>query len=1426
MGRAASGNACARRRVRTTKRRQTLELLEARVLLAINAGLVNGTISVPGERDRYSFALTSDAKLYFDALSGSGSIHWSLDGPGGRVVNARPFTSSDGGSIANPVLVLSAGDYTLSVDADADTTGDYSFNLKNFTDATQVTPGSAVSGTLDPANETDLYQFNVANAGDKFSFDNLTRTGAPSAVWRLIDPFGQVKFTSDLGTDVSTQAFTVPGTYDLLVEGRYGDTGTGSYSFNIVPQGNDPIVPVTGTPLVLGNTVNGNLATAGAEDVYTFSLAAASRLYFDSGTNGDFNWSLEGPPGTIVNGRDFRSSDASEAGDPVLRLGAGNYVLRVRGAATGNYQFTLRDLAVATPLTFGTRVDGTLAPARTSAFYSFSAVAGDALFFDTQASSGFGVAPTFRLLDPFGNIVFSQGFSDVDRMVIPRSGAYTLLVEGRFNDTSASATFGFTVQKVSDPTTPMTVGTTVNGSIDQPGQQPKFTLNLASDAKLYFDALASVDFTWSMTGPRGTVVSVRSFQGSDAGEFTGNPALELPAGAYTISVDADGDKTGNFSFRLLDFAGATAYTPGTTESNSLTPARSTRVYAFDASAGDRFYFDTLGTTGFASTPSWRLLDPFGNPLFLQGFADVGVTALPRSGTYHLLIEGRFNDNAASGDYSFNVRPVVDATTPITVGATVNGTIASAGQQQKYTLNLASDAKLYFDSLVNVDFSWSMTGPRGTVVGVRSFQGSDAGELNGDPTLDLPAGTYTISVSGGGATTGNFSFRLLDFAAATAYTPGSDQAGTLTPGKATTIYRFDGSAGSRFYFDALGTTGFTNTPSWRLLDPFGNPLFLQGFADVGATALPRTGTYFLLVEGRFFDTSASGNYTFNVRPVNDVTTPITVGATVNGSIGSAGQQQRFTFNLASGARLYFDSLVNRDFAWSLTGPRGTVVSNRSFQGSDAADFGIADPTLNLPAGNYTITVSAGGDATGAFGFRLLDFAAATAYTPGTTESNTLAPGLSTRMYTFQAGTGDRFYFDALGTTGFTNTPSWRLLDPFGNSVFLQSVSDVDVTTLTRAGTYFLLVEGRFFDTSASGDYSFNVRPVTDGTTPINIGATVNSSIASAGQRQNFTFTLGADSRLYFDSLANVPFAWSLSGPRGTVVSNRSFQGSDATDFTDDPVLSLAAGAYTLTVDAGGDATGAFAFRLLDLSAATLYTPGNVQSGTLSPANSTDVYRFTAQAGDQFSFDQISATGFGNTPSWRLLDPFENPIFDQGFSDIGTTTLTRAGEYLLLVEGRFFDTSAAGNYSFNVLPQGNTPVQPFTGDPLTMGSTVNGTIGAAGEVDTYVFTLASNASLVFDSLTGNSNLNWTLEGPARTLVGGRAFRNSDSFDFAPNPLIGAVAGQYRLTVRGGGGNTGPYAFRLLDLASAAAPMSLDADVTGTLTPGNSTNVHTFT
>src|SRR5262249_21571210 len=183
----------------------------------------------------------------------------------------------------------------------------------------------------------------------------------------------------------------------------------------------------------------------------------------------------------------------------------------------------------------------------------------------------------------------------------------------------------------------------------------------------------------------------------------------------------------------------------------------------------------------------------------------------------------------------------------------------------------------------------------------------------------------------------------------------------------------------------------------------------------------------------------------------------------------------------------------------------------------------------------------------------------------------------------AGAGATYFFAHASNTGGSGADQWRLIDAYGNALFATALSsDGGRQTLAAAGTYTVLVEGAVGDTTAAS-YSFNVQPVVEATQPLALGATASGSLAVPSEQDRYSFTLAAPALVSFDALTNnANLRWSLSGPGGTPVSNRSFTVSDANNLSGNPVLSLAAGAYTLTVSGTGTATGAYSFRLLDLS----------------------------------------------------------------------------------------------------------------------------------------------------------------------------------------------------------------------------------------------------
>ena len=137
---------------------------------------------------------------------------------------------------------------------------------------------------------------------------------------------------------------------------------------------------------------------------------------------------------------------------------------------------------------------------------------------------------------------------------------------------------------------------------------------------------------------------------------------------------------------------------------------------------------------------------------------------------------------------------------------------------------------------------------------------------------------------------------------------------------------------------------------------------------------------------------------------------------------------------------------------------------------------------------------------------------------------------------------------------------------------------------------------------------------------------------------------------------------------------------------DSRLSLPAGDYNLMVDPANDETGPYAYRLVDSASSAPFTPGTAVHGALRPGISTTLYRFTAAAGARFYFDGRPVSGFTSTPWVKLYSPLAEVVLGAHLvsSDHDVFTIPQSGTCLLVVEGRYNDTSTNGQFSFLLQP----------------------------------------------------------------------------------------------------------------------------------------------
>lgn len=1153
-------------------------------------------------------------------------------------------------------------------------------------------------------------------------------------------------------------------------------------------------------------TTNGQISEPGERDRFSFRLDAERSFYFDALTQDtQLQWSLSGPRGTVVERRGFNNSDSIRisASNVLLPLVPGDYTLTVQAGAgeTPAYGFRWVDLAEATPLTPGTTITHVLTPATATALYQFPATAGDQVRFNLVARSNFN--GRIRLFSPNGGEILDSNAATSPVLDLPTTGNQTLLVEGDIFATGVS-TVVFNLESLGNVPppmpdgTPILLGATVTGTTAADTTNA-YTLNLPAPARLVMDSLDPASgVRWSLSGPDGLVVSQRPFASTDG--YTGQSLLRLSAGVHQIRVSGTADR--NYGFRLLDLAAAPELVPSTRTTNTFATSRETLTYRFNAAAGSRWYHNFLGGD-VSGSALLRFVDPFGGVVYETTVRDqYGPFTLNFSGQWSVLMESYVHDAIAERDVIFQLLPVADGFQPLTLGSVVSGAVTSPGQTQRHTFTLPTARSLFMDfRQQSPSLSWSLSGP-GINLASQSFQ-ADEPALS-ESLRELPAGEYTLAISGSNDRTNSYSFRLADLATATTVTADTTVTDELSPGTEARLYRFTAAAGTRMFLDSL--TANTRNAYWVLRDRLGQQLFYAGLSQDQFLTLAAGGEYSLWLIGYLYETE-SVPYSFALRSVSDTTETMSLGSVITRSLAIPGQTKRFTFSVPTARRVYFDSLANLStIRWRLDGPAGWFSDWKNFNGSDSHN-GLS--VMDLAAGDYTLAINSPTDDQPEFSFRLLDLATAVPLAFGEGVAGELNPPNGTELRRFEATAGNRIYFDSTGGTAHNAT--WRLLDPAGQPVFFAGLRQDQFVTVPTTGTYTLLLEGYVAET-LTPSYAFTVFPVTDGTHPLALDATIAGEITTPGQAHRYAFTLAAERRVYFDALTSSSnLRWSLSGPTGEIVNELPLTSSDALSAF--AVRTLPAGAYVLTLDASGDAVGPFSFRLLDLANAAPLNFAAETTGRLEPFAKTDLYQFTAAAGDRFTFDTLTATP--RNAYWRLVGPHTDLVFTHHLgADSALITLGYAGTYTLLVEGYIAETAAV-DYRFQVVPQGNAPIEPFAGIPLTFGTVVSGTFGGAAGTSNYVFTVVTPVTVHLDSLL-NSSQRVTLRqrddaNEADTLINNRTL---DSIDY---PFDGAnlrrlIPGDYQLTVSGTGDE---YRFRLLN--ADAAPLLVAGDeVLGTNQP----------
>ncbi|BCL38132.1 putative Ig domain-containing protein [Nostoc sp. MS1] len=1332
---------------------------------------VSSNISEKGEQDTYTFTGTAGQQLFYDALA-SDYLQVRLYDPTGREIfnrDSRYDVGTDGG------LVLSVnGTYKVVVDGNGEGTGNYSFRFLDRATAPLVNLDTDITGTLDNSIGSKLYRFNITGGSKYLYIDG--QTGSSANQWLVYKPNGEYVTSTSINNDREFSLDT--GEYLLVMQGNGGSDL--NYKVRIITP------ELTTAALTIGNTVSGNISEKGEQDTYTFTGTAGQQLFYDALASDYLQVRLYDPTGREIFNRDSRYDVGTDGGLVLSVNGTYKVVVDGNGEGTGNYSFRFLDRATAPLVNLDTDITGTLDNSIGSKLYRFNITGGSKrLNFDSQAGVYLN---SWILYAQNGQYVNSNSLSG-DRELTLASGEYLLVIQGngasdRNYNLQIKTLQTFTPTPLNDAT--LTLGNTVSGTISQAGGQKSYSFTGTAGQQLFYDALASDYLQVRLYDPTGREIFNRDSRydlGTDSG-------LVLSTnGTYRVVVDSYGTATGNYNFRFLDKAAAPVVNLDTDITGTLDNSIGSRLYRFNITDGSKYlYIDGQAGTYYNN---WIIYAPNGQYITSTYIYDdrefsAGV------GEYLLVMQG---NGATDLNYKLRIVTPEFTTAALTLGNTVTGSISEKGEQDTYTFTGTAGQQLFYDALASESFRVRMYDPTGREI-FNADSRNDVG-TNGGLVLSMN-GTYKVVIGSDGEGTGNYSFRFLDKAAAPVVNLDTDITGTLDNSIGSRLYRFNITGGSKYlYIDGQAGTYYNN---WIIYAPNGQYITSTYIYDDREFSAG-VGEYLLVMQG---NGATDLNYKLRIVTPEFTTAALTLGNTVTGSISEKGEQDTYTFTGTAGQQLFYDALASESFRVRMYDPTGREIFNADSRNDVGTNGGLV---LSMN-GTYKVVIGSDGEGTGNYSFRFLDKAAAPVVNLDTDITGTLDNSIGSRLYRFNITGGSKYlYIDGQAGTYYNN---WIIYAPNGQYITSTYIYD-DREFSAGVGEYLLVMQG-----NGATDLNYKLRIVTPEftTAALTLGNTVTGSISEKGEQDTYTFTGTAGQQLFYDALGGDYFRLQLFDPTGREIYNADSRNDRGTN--DGLVLSMN-GTYKLVVDGNvsygnGEATGNYNFRLLDKAVATPVIFNTDTSGTFDSAGiGSKLYRFNAQAGQHFYLD----TAIGQYPnSWIIYGTGGQYIgsgyLQEGYSnndyefDVPTT-----GEYLLVMQG---NGAANTNYKFYL----TSPQFDYANLPL--GSLVSGNIATRGEQDIYTFAGTVGQQIFLDAIATNPNLKAKLYSPTNVLVADRDINS----DWSPVNL--GEDGTYRLIIDGVGTTTGNYSFIVSD-RTAAPTLTLSNTITGSLTPGNQTDLYQF-
>ncbi len=784
----------------------------------------------------------------------------------------------------------------------------------------------------------------------------------------------------------------------------------------------------------------------------------------------------------------------------------------------------------------------------------------------------------WQIDDSFGRTIISSlsNLSDLGPVSL-MGGDYLLSVRGRTQ--TSTGTFEFIVHDVIDSDSPLDLETPQDGSFLSVGATHVHTLELTQPetVRFYFSGLPGTgSMSWRLVDG---LDNERQSWTNSAGAVTG--AHSLPAGLHRLELRGRNGYAGDWTVEAR--ANAVTTTPltlGQPEAFSSTTISEINQFEFSVIENQSVVVHFSRAVGGTTSGTWRLERSDGvlihNSTTSMNTPQDPLDLLP--GDYVLTSHSR-GTNEVSGTVTVHAVPDPVEETAM-FGGVIEGEIDLPGAVRHYQFSVPDNRVLTINRLSTSNWT-----------GLNYLLKDSAGRTLVSRTSNLPnstnrslmGGDYTLTVLGGGVSTGDFELELTDAGVSTHIPSGTPVAldtivsGTVEP-QETNRYLLELNEQTRVSFRLFDNPSAIR---WSLIDEAGQPLF----SDAWGTSRFR-GPY-LLVPGQYtleFTTTGSTtsplDYSFEARTTDLSIVPVDFDSQdliLSGSIAGPGDRVEYEIEVPADREMMYVRVNNGSNSlrgW-LYDPAGREVFADSWLNTNNAPMFA----LPLTPGQYRLVVRGNGAATGNFELRVLDtpteyFTTAlgqdeewTGILPGAWReySFELSTATDVFMHLHQTGNHVRAYLDH-------EDSGWRIID----NLLLTNVHNANLGPIgLPPGSYTLRVRGQ--SNPAAGVAWTLVEAEHQHMGEIGLNQVMLARFPTPGSTLQYTFQPEVNGQaLTADMMSSSPRnRWMLLDPVGTEVFELVSANSPTQDRGPYP---LANGLYTLVLNPSGAGTSEAMFRI--------------------------------------------------------------------------------------------------------------------------------------------------------------------------------------------------------------------------------------------------------